>query len=128
MSVVEIILAILTFIFGSGGIFTTILFYRQAKLIKQYEAEKTKSEVDKSNIDNLSKVVDEWQEALKQCDCDKSYYRELSLKRLQDFNSLNEKLFELQEELNTYKLENQSLKWHKCTVNGCLNRIPPQEF
>lgn len=128
MGTVEIILSILTFIFGSGSVVSTVLYFKQNKRIKDSEAKKSEVDVDSSFIDNLSKINDEYQESLDICNKDKNYYRTLIGEKDTMIAELNNKLLNMQIELNKKELELQTIKWWKCTCQKCEKREPPMEI
>lgn len=91
-----------------------ILFYRQNKRIKAAEA---------SNAEQATQhaYVMEW----------KALYE----KKEERVDVLEAKLDKVRSDLreermsnNSLRLENEKLKWAKCTVNGCKNRKPPHYY
>lgn len=102
---------------GLGWIITA----REKKLL-------AKKEVDTKTIENLSKVNDEWQESLSQCDKDREFYRATILQKDGEIKELNKALLEAQREANEAKFECKKLEWCKCTINDCPKRKPPRDF
>ncbi len=121
----SIILPILTVLFGGSSIISFILYRKQNKKLKDLEVKKEEIDTDSIYIDNLSKVNDEWQEALTKCDEDKAYYRSLVKEKDETIAKLNREMFKLQEEKQFLELQNQQLEFSKCTRFNCVNRIPP---
>lgn len=125
MSTLEIILAILGVVFGSGNVAAFILFYKQNKKLKDIEVLSSKYQSDSQFLDNASKIINEWQDALDKCDCDRERLVHIIEDKNTEIKSLTERLLELQAEHNKINMEFQAVKWWKCDKIQCKDRRPP---
>lgn len=138
MTILEIILSILTTLFGGGSIFSTVMFFKQNKQLKKIEVEKAKASVETDKVDNDIKLSELTKILLDNCEENsKEYQKQLEEKDKKFDEYVNEKngmikelnaqLLQLQKDYNQLQLENQSLNFCKCTRFNCLNRIPPSK-
>lgn len=101
-------------IFGTGGLFAAIMYYRQNVRLKNAEAKKSEIENNKEQITFLENRL---MERDKKVD---ALYIEL--------RGEQELKLGLIEKLGRAQLENEILKIQKCEVRGCASRIPPSDY
>lgn len=123
MGTSEIILSFLTFIFGGGGIFTTVLYFRQNKKIKEAEAKKAELEA-KSNELQLGEY---WNKALDECEEQREYYQKIIRDKDTYIIELNNKVNGLLTDNGELKLACQNGEYYKCSQR-CKFRQPPREI
>lgn len=102
--------SLITIIVGGGG----ILFYKQSKRIKNAEAQS-------AEMENQKRITDEW----------KNLYLTTKDEKEKIDNELNKLRNTYHECLNleaTHRVLITKLKWSRCEVNNCINRIPPRDF
>lgn len=116
MTTLEIVLAVLTTLFGGGGIFSTVMFFKQNRQLKNIEVKRADLELGAF-----------WKVALDECQETENYYRDLVQKKDGEIQELNSRLLNLQKEYNSLELVHQRACFWKCTQKGCLHREPPQE-
>ena len=118
------ITSLLTVLLGGGS----VLFYKQTKKMKHFEALSMEKDVIAKELANKQTANEEWITLYNE---QKGYSKRLEAK-LQTSNDENK---ELKRIINDYKeldtkqrLLIANLNWARCEVNGCENRKPPRDF